>query len=420
LFFLIISLITDATTLSFNGDQFMRIDLVQESVTQADNLNIRFRTIRSNGLILITTSDIKPLYHLLINLEFGRLKVTLSLGEGKKVSYIGHSLNDDQWHTLKLEKRGPSLDLKLDEEKLITQLIGQVVNFHVSSIHLGAYANYWNKVIISHQFAKNVPNFVGFLQNVILNQDDLIELSRKNLIHNFTATAKYDKKNRIVYRPFTFKSINTYISLPSLKAFSNLNINFLFKTKLSNGLILFNNGKRGHFIAIELVSGNLRYVFNTGDGSRRMKSTARHALNDNQWHSVAISRSNLNQYTLTVDDMLTTVTNNELDSYLDLESVLYLGGVPQEFYHKLPNLIHSKNGFEGCLASFDLNGQIFDLSANDLIIKSTSVSEGCEGNEALCNSDCTTCGPGIECKCNTPFPTSSDCLEGSMIKSYSL
>ena len=169
-----------------------------------------------------------------------------------------------------------------------------------------------------------------------------------------------------------------------------------------------------HFIAIELVSGSLHYVFNIGDGPRRVKLNDLYTFNDNQWHSVTIRRSNLFEYTLMVDDLLTTINNTKSDLYFDLDGILYLGGVPQEMYIKLPTLVQSQNGFEGCLASLELNGQTFDLTVNDILITSKLVTPGCEANETLCYNCAFNieCNFNIDCKCNSEFPTSADCLEG--------
>ena len=48
---------------------------------------------------------------------------------------------------------------------------------------------------------------------------------------------------------------------------SELNINFHFKTVEPDGLLFFNAGDKNKqdFIAIELVAGQVRYVFNLGN-----------------------------------------------------------------------------------------------------------------------------------------------------------
>ena len=48
-------------------------------------------------------------------------------------------------------------------------------------------------------------------------------------------------------------------------------------------------------------------------------------------------------------------------------------------YSFLPRQIHSKHGFEGCLASLDLNGESPDTTL-DALVPSPLVVPGCEGN----------------------------------------
>lgn len=57
---------------------------------------------------------------------------------------------------------------------------------------------------------------------------------------------------------------------------------------------------------------------------------------------------------------------------------LYIGGVSKEMYRELPKLVHSREGFQGCLATVDLNGRLPDLLA-DALATIGQVERGCEG-----------------------------------------
>jgi len=58
---------------------------------------------------------------------------------------------------------------------------------------------------------------------------------------------------------------------------------------------------------------------------------------------------------------------------------LYIGGVPEEMYKDLPKLVHAKEGFQGCLASVDLNGRLPDLMSEALACVG-QIERGCEGD----------------------------------------
>lgn len=60
----------------------------------------------------------------------------------------------------------------------------------------------------------------------------------------------------------------------------------------------------------------------------------------------------------------------------------FQGGVRKDMYNTLPRQIQSRYGFEGCLASLDLNGESPDTTL-DALVPSPLVVPGCEGNTHL-------------------------------------
>lgn len=73
----------DATTLSFDGTEYMRISMT-EGPTQAEDIRLRMKTTRPSGLLFTTVSE-KSNTHLSASLEAGRMKLVLNLGDGNKV-----------------------------------------------------------------------------------------------------------------------------------------------------------------------------------------------------------------------------------------------------------------------------------------------------------------------------------------------
>lgn len=55
-----------------------------------------------------------------------------------------------------------------------------------------------------------------------------------------------------------------------------------------------------------------------------------------------------------------------------------MAGLAQGMYSNLPKLVASRDGFQGCLASVDLNGRLPDL-INDALHRSGQIERGCEG-----------------------------------------
>lgn len=80
-----------------------------------------------------------------------------------------------------------------------------------------------------------------------------------------------------------------------------------------------------------------------------------------------------------VDGYLVNVINhNILYQNVCLSGELYIGGVTKSMYSNLPKLIASRDGYQGCLASVDLNGRLPDLIA-DALHRVGQVDRGCDG-----------------------------------------
>lgn len=67
-----------------------------------------------------------------------------------------------------------------------------------------------------------------------------------------------------------------------------------------------------------------------------------------------------------------------MDVCFPLAGELYIGGVIKSMYTNLPKLIASRDGYQGCLASVDLNGRLPDLIA-DALHRVGQVERGCDG-----------------------------------------
>ncbi len=93
-----------ATTLSFDGTQYMRITMPEESRTEAEDVSLRFKTRRSNGLLFATTST-KTSDRLEVMIEGGRVRVDVNLGSGSKVcSFYVCLPSPDSWMYLNSSK----------------------------------------------------------------------------------------------------------------------------------------------------------------------------------------------------------------------------------------------------------------------------------------------------------------------------
>ncbi|XP_037388540.1 neurexin-1a-like isoform X2 [Pygocentrus nattereri] len=383
----------DATILSYDGSKFMKIQLPVAMHTEAEDVTLRFRSQRAYGVLMATTSR-DTADTLRLELDTGRVRLTINLdcirincttSKGPETLFAGQNLNDNEWHTVRVMRRGKSLTLIVDEQP---PMEGQISGDHTQL----EFHNIETGIITEKRYLSMVPsNFIGHLQSLVFNGMAYIDLCKNGDIDYCELNAMIGYKS-IIADPVTFKSRSSYVSLTTLQAYYSMYLFFQFKTTSSDGLILYNSGDGNDFIVVELVKGYMHYVADLGNGAHLIKGNSNKPLNDNHWHNVMISRDSNNLHTVKIDTKVTTQTTLGARN-LDLKGDLYIGGVAKEMYKELPKLVHAKEGFQGCLASVDLNGRLPDL-ISDALTCVGQIERGCE--VAMMKADLQ--GPSTTCQ----------------------
>nr|XP_020458919.1 neurexin-1 isoform X6 [Monopterus albus] len=396
----------EATILSYDGSKFMKVQLPVVMHTEAEDVSLRFRSQRAYGILIATTSR-DSADSLRLELESGRVRLTVNLdcirinctsSKGPETIFAGQNLNDNEWHTVRVFRRGKSLKLTVDD---LPSVEGQMAGDHTQL----EFHNIETGIVTEKRFLSMVPsNFIGHLQSLSFNGMAYIDLCKNGDIDYCELNAMIGFKN-IIADPVTFKSRSSYVTLTTLQAYYSMHLFFQFKTTSSDGLILYNSGDGNDFIVVELVKGYLHYVSDLGNGAHLIKGNSNKPLNDNHWHNVIISRDTNNLHTVKIDTKITTQTTAGAKN-LDLKGNLYIGGVAKEMYKELPKLVHAKEGFQGCLASVDLNGRLPDLMSDALDCVG-QIERGCEGPSTTCQEDscanqgvCLQQWEGFSCDCS--------------------
>ncbi|XP_055746615.1 neurexin-1a-like isoform X26 [Salvelinus fontinalis] len=396
----------DATILSYDGSKFMKVQLPVAMHTEAEDVSLRFRSQRAYGVLMATTSR-NSADTLRLELDGGRVRLTVNLdcirinctaSKGPETIFAGVGLNDNEWHTVRVVRRGKSLKLTVDD---LQPVEGQMAGDHTQL----EFHNVETGIVTEKRFMPAVPsNFIGHLQGLTLNGMPYIDLCKNGDIDYCELNAVIGYKS-IVADPVTFRSRSSYVTLPTLQAYYSMHLFLQFKTTSPDGLVLYNRGDGNDFIVVELVKGYLHYVSDLGNGAHLIKGNSNSPLNDNHWHNVLISRDTNNLHTVKIDTKVTTQTTMGAKN-LDLKGDLYVGGVAKEMYRDLPKLVHSREGFQGCLATVDLNGRLPDLLA-DALATTGQVERGCEGPSTTCQEDscanqgvCLQQWEGFSCDCS--------------------
>ncbi|CAJ1074185.1 LOW QUALITY PROTEIN: neurexin-3a [Xyrichtys novacula] len=404
----------EASILSYDGSMYMKVVMPNIMHTEAEDVSLRFRSQRAYGILMATTSR-DSADTLRLELDGSRVKLTVNLdcirincnsSKGPETLYAGQKLNDNEWHTVRVVRRGKTYKLTVDDDVAEGQMVGDHTRLEFHNIETG--------IMTERRFVSSIPSsFIGHLQSLRFNGMLYIDLCKNGDIDYCELNARFGVRS-IIADPVTFKSKSSYLSLATLQAYTSMHLFFQFKTTSPDGFILFNSGDGNDFIAVELVKGYIHYVFDLGNGPNLIKGKSERALNDNQWHNVAITRDNSNTHTLKVDAIATSQSINGAKN-LDLKGDLFIAGLGPGMYGNLPKLVASREGFQGCLASVDLNGRLPDL-LNDALFRSGQIERGCEGPSTTCQEDsCANMGICIQqwenytCDCSMTSYTGTQC-----------
>uniref|UniRef100_A0A7N4PBU9 Neurexin 3 n=1 Tax=Sarcophilus harrisii TaxID=9305 RepID=A0A7N4PBU9_SARHA len=395
----------EASILSYDGSMYMKIIMPMVMHTEAEDVSFRFMSQRAYGLLVATTSK-DSADTLRLELDGGRVKLMVNLGKGPETLYAGQKLNDNEWHTVRVVRRGKSLKLTVDDDVAEGTMVGDHTRLEFHNIETG--------IMTEKRYISVIPSsFIGHLQSLMFNGLLYIDLCKNGDIDFCELKARFGLRN-IIADPVTFKTKSSYLSLATLQAYTSMHLFFQFKTTSADGFILFNSGDGNDFIAVELVKGYIHYVFDLGNGPNVIKGNSDRPLNDNQWHNVVITRDNSNTHSLKVDTKVVTQVINGAKN-LDLKGDLYMAGLAQGMYSNLPKLVASRDGFQGCLASVDLNGRLPDL-INDALHKSGQIERGCEGPSTTCQEDscanqgvCMQQWEGFTCDCSMTSYSGNQC-----------
>ncbi|XP_031728679.1 neurexin 3b isoform X14 [Anarrhichthys ocellatus] len=404
----------EASILSYDGSMYMKVVIPNVMHTEAEDVSLRFMSQRAFGLLMAATSR-ESADTLRLELDSGRVKLTVNLdcvrincntSKGPEVLYAGQKLNDNEWHSVRVVRRGKIFKLTVDDDMAEGQMAGDHTRLEFNNVETG--------ILTERRFVSSAPSsFIGHLQSLKFNGMQYIDMCKNGDIDFCELNARFGMRF-IIADPVTFKTKGSYLGLATLQAYTTMHLFFQFKSTSPDGFIIFNSGDGNDFIAVELVKGFIHYVFDLGNGPSLLKGNSDNPLNDNQWHNVVITRDASNTHTLKVDTKSVTQNVNGAKN-LDLKGDLFVGGLGPNMYQNLPKLVVSREGFQGCLASVDLNGRLPDL-INDALFRSGQIERGCEGPSTTCQEDsCANMGVCIQqwenftCDCSMTSYSGTHC-----------
>ncbi|ELT97439.1 hypothetical protein CAPTEDRAFT_43082, partial [Capitella teleta] len=377
-----------APVATFDGKSYILINIDPTLETHTNDISLRFKTHSQDGLLFETSTKYSDDY-LKAYLQGGRGRLETNLGGQSRVFRMtfeceDHPLNDDEWHTLRIARRANHFETWVDDCKRSTaQLPGEGYTLDIDRINIGS-----DRVSVDHPY-------IGHLQNLHFDDHPFFEYLPPGFPPNgidiiSNVNVSINPRPLPIY-PITYRSKDyTYVALPTLEVFGNLDLKFMFKTREKDGLLFYNDGEGQDFLAIELVSGFLHFLVDDGSGPTAQVAESAE-LNDNEWHMVHVLQTSPHSFEINVDGVPTNINLRRTTNRFDLSGLLYVGGVREDMSEDLPYFINSRRSFVGCLATLKVNGHLKNLYM-DAVEKSTStLSQGCSGMSVYTRF----CTPGI-------------------------
>ncbi|XP_034514164.1 cadherin EGF LAG seven-pass G-type receptor 3 isoform X5 [Ailuropoda melanoleuca] len=230
---------------------------------------------------------------------------------------------------------------------------------------------------------------------------------------------------------------SSFVMFRGLRQRFHLTLSLSFATVQPSGLLFYNGrlNEKHDFLALELVAGQVRLTYSTGESNTVVSPTVPGGLSDGQWHTVHLRYYNKPRTdalggaqgpskdkvaVLSVDDCDVAVAlqfGAEIGNYscaaagvqtsskksLDLTGPLLLGGVPN-----LPeNFPVSHKEFVGCMRDLYIDGRRVDMAA---FVANNGTMAGCQAKLHFCDSGpcknsgfCSERWGGFSCDCPVGF-----------------
>uniref|UniRef100_A0A2I3H1V3 Cadherin EGF LAG seven-pass G-type receptor 3 n=1 Tax=Nomascus leucogenys TaxID=61853 RepID=A0A2I3H1V3_NOMLE len=226
---------------------------------------------------------------------------------------------------------------------------------------------------------------------------------------------------------------SSFVMFRGLRQRFHLTLSLSFATVQQSGLLFYNGrlNEKHDFLALELVAGQVRLTYSTGESNTVVSPTVPGGLSDGQWHTVHLRYYNKPRTdalggaqgpskdkvaVLSVDDCDVAVAlqfGAEIGNYscaaagvqtsskksLDLTGPLLLGGVP--------NLPENFPDFIGCMRDLHIDGRRVDMAA---FVANNGTVAGCQAKLHFCDSGpcknsgyCSERWGGFSCDCPVGF-----------------
>ncbi|XP_063065774.1 chondroitin sulfate proteoglycan 4 [Engraulis encrasicolus] len=397
LYLLLISycILFSSSTASFYGDGYVQLRTVESS--ERTSLHVRFRTSYSSGVLFLAAGETD---YCLVELQSGRVQVTLDLGSGVRSlrSEKGVQLDDLVWHTMELEQdrhnvqltvdkysqtslRMPGPDLELSvQEGLFVGGLGDLRKSYLPADGTAAIS------LSSSSSSSSYTGFRGCLDEVLFNEHNLLSSLRPysgyKRVHevSFGCSSEFSAS---ADEPVHFFSSRAFLALPMWDVPQEGIFECELHQSAQDGIVLYSSANDGYYVAMELTGGHVVATVGSATAKTELRCPLPEDGSEGEWNLVRMHLSAVSVHLVVGGDIQNASLGLRTNA-LQLSGPLFVGGVDSRTrveakQNELASLVGKQTGgggsIRGCMRNIRVNAQKTGLPSA-LVTK--DISDGCE------------------------------------------
>nr|XP_021578192.2 chondroitin sulfate proteoglycan 4-like isoform X1 [Ictidomys tridecemlineatus] len=373
---------------SFYGESYVELNILE--VSSELSLELKFQTSKPQGLLFLAAGKND---YCVIELLAGTLRVRMHLGAGEQVLLSEQRVHMDNlvWHLVELYYVKDNVFLVIDKHyETTSQMSGGVhnLNFH-HGIYIGGHGG-----LNVPYLDGNLPNFRGCMEDVIFNQREILMSLRSypgfkkvyevSLGCNDEFFAGEDEA-------INFFSSRSYVTFPEWKVQGEGLLEFALQTGTQQALLLFQPGREGDFVALEIHEGLLKAY--GGRNESKIQLSSFNLVSDNKWHVIQLKLRERYMDLVVDAQRVRTLLPFQSKPFVS-KGPLLVGGLDTRMWEKVKRLelasVPTKSArgisLKGCIRDLKTNSE--KRALRDALI-SKDISAGCK-IKSIDNADPST------------------------------
>ncbi|KAF0885464.1 CSPG4 protein, partial [Crocuta crocuta] len=362
---------------SFYGESYVELNILE--VASELSLQLKFQTSKPRGLLFLAAGKND---YCIIELLSGNLRVRVNLGAHEKVLLAEQNLRMDDlvWHLVELYYVKNNISLVIDKQYETTgQIPDGARNLHFQH---GIYVAGHGGLDVPY-LDRELPNFRGCMEDVLFNQKEILASLRSypgfKKVYEVSLGCN-DEFFAGVDEAINFFSSRSYVTFPEWRVHGEGLLEFALQTGTQQALLLFQSGREGHFVALEIVNGLLRAHVGRSKSTTQLSSFS--LVSDNKWHVIRLKFTGRYLNLMVDEQRVRTLLPLQSKPFVS-EGPLFLGGldarkgeeVRKLGFASVPRKSARGISLKGCLRGLEANSEKRALK-DALVSKDTSA--GCE------------------------------------------